>query len=107
MDYKYMAILMFILASALLRYLPFIIFSNNKMLPDFLIRLGKNLPLAAMGMLVIYCLKDVSFLSGTYGIPELISILMVVVLYRISKSNLVSIFIPTLFYLILVNVILV
>lgn len=106
MNYAYKAILMMILASALLRYLPFIIFSHNDSLPIFIKRLGKNLPLAAMGMLIIYCLKDISFTSGTFGIPEIISILFVMILYKKTNSNLISIFIPTLFYLLLVNVIL-
>lgn len=104
---SYLIILMMILASALLRFLPFLIFSNNKKMPAFLINLSNNLPLAAMGMLVIYCLKDVNVFKAYYGIPELISILFAFISYYKTRSNLISIFGSTAIYLILFNLILV
>ena len=104
---NYLIILMMILASAVLRFLPFLIFSSQKKLPNFLINLSNNLPLAAMGMLVIYCLKDVNVLNTYYGIPELIAIVFAVISYYKTKSNLISIFGSTAIYLILFNLVLV
>ena len=60
MNYRHQMILMMIIASALLRFVPFIIFNKTSKLPKQLVNLSKNLPLTAMGMLVIYCLKDIN-----------------------------------------------
>ena len=74
------------LVTALLRFLPFLIFGENRTTPPLITYLGQVLPYAIMGMLVIYCLKDVSFVSGSFGIPELISC-AVVALLHIRKQN--------------------
>ena len=93
-------ILMMILASALLRFAPFIIFSKTTRLPKQLINLSKNLPLTAIGMLVIYCLKDMSIINP---LPEIIAIAFVVLSYVWKRNNLISIFGGTIIYLILIN----
>ena len=100
MNYTYQMILMMILASALLRFAPFIIFNNTKRLPKQLINLSKNLPLAAMGMLIVYCLKDININNP---LPELIAIIFVVLTYIWKRNNLISIFGGTIIYLIMVN----
>ena len=105
MNKSWAIILVVALGSMILRYLPFIIFSNNKRNPMFIRSLGNNLPLAAIGLLVIYCLKDISFISGSYGIPEIISILFIVISYYKTKNNLISIFGGTFIYLLLVNLV--
>jgi branched-subunit amino acid transport protein AzlD len=56
------------------RFLPFIIFSEKRATPAFIQYIGKYLPSAVFGMLIVYCLKDVSLLSGTHGIPELLQL---------------------------------
>jgi branched-subunit amino acid transport protein AzlD len=58
-----------ILGTMMTRFLPFLVFSENRTTPAFIQYIGKFLPSAVFGMLVIYCLKNVSFLSGTHGIP--------------------------------------
>ncbi len=63
------------------RFLPFLLFSSKKPTPKYIQHLGKGLPAAIFGMLVIYCLKDVSILSGSHGLPELIAISIVVGLH--------------------------
>ena len=103
MSYVHHMILIMSLASALLRFLPFVIFSNNKKLPKQIVNLSKNLPLAAMGMLVVYCLKDVSI---TNCLPEVIAISFVVFSYIWKRNNLISIFGGTIIYLLLVNIVL-
>ena len=106
MSYVVKMILVMTLASALLRFLPFVVFSGDRPIPASLVRLGKTLPAAAMGMLVIYCLKDVAWSASPFGIPELIGCAFAVVSYRFSKNNLVSIFGATLIYLVIVNFVL-
>ena len=72
---------MCILGTMATRYLPFLIFKENKKTPEYIQYLGKFLPSAVFGMLVIYCLKNVEVLHGTHGIPEGISILVTAVLH--------------------------
>ena len=72
------------------RFLPFIIFSSDKKTPKYVQYLGKALPAAIFGMLVVYCLKSVSILGGSHGIPELISIILVVALHLWQRKMLLS-----------------
>ena len=83
-------------------FLPFLIFPEGKEPPEFIQYLGKVLPYAVIGLLVIYCLKDVPG-SGTYGIPEFLAIAFIVLLHRWKKSILLSIGGGTVFYMLLVQ----
>jgi branched-subunit amino acid transport protein AzlD len=85
------------------RFLPFLVFSENRTTPAFIQYIGKFLPSAVFGMLVIYCLKNVSFLSGTHGIPELIAILVTVVLHKWKRQMLLSIAGGTVCYMLLLH----
>ena len=85
----------------LLRFLPFMVF--RKETPPYLVYLGKVLPPAIIGMLVIYCLKDVSFLSAPFGIPELVGAASVVALQVWKRNSLISILAGTLIYMVLVQ----
>ena len=58
------------LVTAGLRFLPFLIFGENRKTPPLIAHLAQVLPFAIMGMLVVYCLKDVSLTSAPFGIPE-------------------------------------
>lgn len=98
-------ICMVILGTMITRFLPFIIFKSDKPTPKYVQYLGKMLPSAALGMLVIYCLKDVSLFSGNHAIPEIISIFVVVLLHLWKKQMLLSIAGGTIFYMALVQLI--
>jgi len=87
----------------LLRFLPFLIFRGNSETPAWLNYLGKGIPYAAMGMLVIYCLKDIHFDSINHFLPELIACLAIALLHLWKKNTLLSIFFGTVFYMILVQ----
>lgn len=87
------------------RFLPFLIFGNGRKTPELITYLGKVLPCAIMGMLVIYCLKDVAFLSAPYGIPELLGCAVVAVLHLWKRNSLLSIGAGTVFYMFLIQVI--
>lgn len=86
-----------------LRALPFMLFRGNKPAPPFISYLGKVLPFAVIGMLVVYCLKDVSFVSGTYGLPELIAIVVIVILHKWKHNLLLSVGGGTVLYMLLVQ----
>ena len=87
------------------RFLPFLIFNEHRKTPEIILYLGKVLPCAIMGMLVVYCLKDVSVLSTPYGIPELLGIAVVAVLHIWKRNSLLSIGVGTVFYMVLVQVV--
>ena len=87
----------------LTRFLPFIVFRKNT--PRYITYLGKVLPPAIIGMLVIYCLKDVSVMVHPFGIPELIAAVCVVGLQVWRRNSLVSILTGTVVYMVLVQVV--
>ena len=89
--------------TAVLRFLPFLIFGENRKTPEVIAYLGKVLPFAIMGMLVVYCLKDVSFTSTPFGIPEIIGCAAVAGLHVWKRSTLLSIGVGTVVYMLLVQ----
>ena len=93
------------LVTAALRFLPFLIFGENRTTPPLITYLGQVLPFAIMGMLVIYCLKDVSFLSGSFGIPEIIGCAVVAALHVWKRNTLLSIGTGTICYMLLVQLV--
>lgn len=92
-----------VLGTMLTRFLPFLVFPANKETPVYVQYLGKVLPAAVIGLLVIYCLKDVQLFSGTHGFPELTSIAIVVLLHVWKKSMLLSIAGGTIVYMVQVQ----
>ena len=91
------------LASVLTRSLPFLLLSEKKPTPPIIRYLGNVLPAAVFGMLIVYCLKDTSFLSGTHGLPELAGILMTAVLHLTFRQMLLSIGGGTAVYMVLIQ----
>lgn len=96
---------MVVLGTAATRFLPFLVFPAGKPTPKYIQYLGKVLPAAVFGLLVIYCLKDVDILGGSHGIPELISIVLVIVLHVWKRQMLLSIAGGTICYMFLVQAI--
>lgn len=91
------------LVTATLRFLPFLIFGENRTTPPVIAYLGKVLPFAIMGMLVVYCLKDVSFVRAPFGIPEAIGCTAVALLHVWKRNTLLSIGAGTVVYMLLVQ----
>jgi branched-subunit amino acid transport protein AzlD len=89
----------------LLRFLPFLIFGGNKKTPAYIMYLSSILPYAIIGMLVVYCLKDVNLVSAPHGLPELLSGATVVGLHLWKKNTLLSIVVGTVLYMVLVQVV--
>ena len=96
-------ILMVVLATMLTRYLPFVLFPAGKKTPAYIQYLGKTLPYAAIGLLVVYCIKDVNFTVAPFGIFEIISIFTVAILHFWKKNMFLSIAVGTLLYMVLVQ----
>ena len=101
-----LTIAMVVLGTALTRFLPFLIFPSGKPTPKYIQYLGRFLPAAVFGLLVVYCLRNVGLLSGSHGIPELLSILLVIGLHVWKLQMLLSIAGGTIFYMILVQTVL-
>jgi branched-subunit amino acid transport protein AzlD len=107
MNYSPLQLLLFFsvvaLGTMLTRALPFLLFPEHKEIPRYIKYLADILPFTIIGMLVVYCLKDISFLQSPHAIPEAISIAIIVVLHLWKKNTLLSIGGGALFYMILVQ----
>ena len=96
-------IAMVILGTALTRFLPFLIFPAGKPTPKYIQYLGKVLPAAVFGLLVVYCLRNVNLFSGSRDMPEFLSILFVILLHIWKRQMLLSIAGGTILYMVLVQ----
>lgn len=96
---QFFTILVIVLGTMLTRFLPFLLFPAGKPTP----KLGRILPAAVFGLLIVYCLKNVSFLSGSHGLPELISIALVTALHLWKRQTLLSIAAGTVCYMLLIQ----
>lgn len=100
---QFITIAMVVLATMLTRFLPFIFFPADKETPDYIKYLGKVLPPAVFGMLIVYCLKNVSLFVKPYGIPEILGITVTIALHIWKRQMLLSIAGGTIFYMLLVQ----
>ena len=96
---------MCVLGTLLMRALPFLVFSSDKPTPKFIKYLGGALPAAIFAMLVVYCLKSVSIIDGSHGLPELIAISAVVGVHLWRRNTLLSILVGTVIYMLLVQLV--
>ncbi len=92
-----------IAGTMLTRFLPFIVFRENKKTPAYIQYIGKFLPSSVFGMLVVYCLKNVNILQGSHGLPEAISILVTGGLHIWKRQMLLSIAAGTICYMLLIH----
>lgn len=93
------------LVTAALRFLPFVIFNDSKKTPEIIEKLGTILPFAIIGMLVVYCLKEISFTNVSGFLPMLIACFVVGALYIWKRNTLISIISGTICYMVLVQLI--
>ena len=98
-----LTILLCALATIITRFLPFLIFSEKRKTPPFIQYLGHALPAAIFGMLVVYCLKNITLFSGNHALPELIGILVTLGLHLWKRQMLLSIAGGTVCYMLLVQ----
>ena len=101
---RHILIILALIAGTLItRFLPFWLFPAEKEKPRRLEYLGKTLPYAAMGLLVVYCLKGINFFAGSHGIPELLSVTAVAALHVWKRNSLLSLSVGTVLYMFLVQ----
>jgi branched-subunit amino acid transport protein AzlD len=91
------------LGTVITRSLPFLLFPEHKEIPKYIKYLADILPFTIIGMLVVYCLKDISFTQSPHALPEAISIAVIAVLHIWKKNTLLSIGGGALFYMVLVQ----
>ena len=85
------------------RAISFILFPGGKKPPKFVTWMGRQLPRAVMAMLVIYCLKDISFSASPWGIPALVAVAVTAALHVWKKQMVLSICGGTLMYMLLIR----
>lgn len=102
---QFVTVAVVVAGTMLTRFVPFLLFPSGKPTPKYVQYLGRVLPAAVFGMLVIYCLKDVSFLSGSHGLPELAAIAVVAALHVWKRQMLLSIAGGTVCYMLLVQLV--
>ena len=93
------------LGTFLTRVIPFVLLPDGKETPKIVVYLGRVLPAACMGLLIVYCLKDVSITTYPNGLPELIGIVSVALLHKWKGNALLSIFGGTIIYMVLVQMV--
>lgn len=93
------------LGTMLTRFLSFWLFPPERKTPKYIQYLGRVLPAAVFGLLVVYCLKNVEIFTGSHGLPELIAIAVVVLLHLWKKQMLLSIAGGTVVYMLLVQLV--
>ena len=91
------------LGTVFTRALPFLLFPEHKEIPKYIKYLADILPYTIIGMLVVYCLKNISFTQSPHALPEVISITLIIVLHLWKKNTLLSIGGGALFYMVLVQ----
>ena len=96
---------MVILGTVLTRFLPFLIFPADKPTPRYIQYLGRVLPSAVFGLLIVYCLRNVSLFAGGHGLPEMISVAVVIGLHTWKRQMLLSIAGGTICYMLLVQLV--
>lgn len=102
---RIITVAMVVLGTVITRFLPFLLFPAGKPTPKYIRYLGKVLPSAVFGLLVVYCLKNVRIFTGNHGIPELLSIILVILLHRWKRQMLLSIAGGTVCYMLLVQLV--
>lgn len=99
----FIIICMVTIGTMITRFLPFIMFKGSNSNNSYISYLGQVLPYSAIGLLVVFCLKSVSFKSPPYGIPEAIAVVFIAVLHYWKGNTLLSIGLGTALYMLLVQ----
>lgn len=105
MNREILIVIALVAGTVITRFLPFLLFPGTKESPRYIEYLGTTLPYATIGLLVVYCLKDIKLTSFPFALPEILSILLIVLLHNWKKNSLLSIGGGTICYMILVQTI--
>ena len=94
-----------VLATAITRFFPFMVFSEDKPTPDYIQFLGKVLPSAVFALLVVYCYRSIDWTDGLHGAPEIIASLVTVVLHLWKRNMFLSMMGGTVSYVLLIHLV--
>lgn len=100
---KIMILASMIAATLLTRFLPFLFFPPGKKTPPYMEYLSTTLPYASIGLLVVYCFREIQFTSSPYGLPELITLVVIIIIHSWKGNSLLSIGAGTALYMVLVQ----
>ena len=103
--HEILTVLVTALVTAAIRFGPFVLFRPGKKTPAVILYLGRVLPYAVVGMLVVYCLRHINFGAAPYGLAEMVSVALVAVSYYYRRSSLLSIVSGTACYMLLIRLI--
>ena len=87
------------------RILPVIIFGRGEKVPEYILYLGRVVPYTAMGLLIVYCLKDVPVLEAPHALPEIIALAIVTASYLWKRNTIFSVLIGTIAYMLMVQMV--
>ena len=106
-DFKHSLIIILVMGLVTLatRILPVLIFGRNEKIPKYIMYLGKVVPYTAMGLLIVYCFKDVSVVQKPHALPELIAMSVVIASYLWKRNAIFSVVIVTVLYMLLVQIV--
>ena len=104
-DYGHAVIVIIVMGLAVLatRTVPVLIFGRGEKVPEFILYLGRVVPYTAMGLLIVYCLRDVPVSEAPHGLPELIALAVVAATYIWKRNTIFSVVIGTVLYMFLVQ----
>lgn len=85
------------------RLFPFALFGGKKEVPKFIKYLGDVLPVAILGILIVYCLRDFEKGSINYILPQIIAVALTAGIHLWKKNTLLSIAVGTIGYMLLVH----
>ncbi len=104
-DHRHAVIVIAVMGLAVLatRILPVLVFGRGEKVPEFILYLGRVVPYTAMGLLIVYCLRDVPVLDAPHGLPEIISLAAVTGTYLWKRNTILSVVIGTVLYMFLVQ----
>ena len=104
-EYAIFIMLIMGLATLATRLVPVMIFGRGKKVPDYIMYLGKVVPYTAMGLLIVYCLKDVSIFESPHALPEIIALAIVSGTYIWKRNTIFSVVIGTICYMAMVQLV--
>lgn len=101
----FLTVAVMVIGTLLTRFLPFLLFPDTKQTSPYILYLGKVLPYAVIGLLVVYCLKNVKLTTAPYGAAEGLAILCTIILHVWKRNTLISIGAGTVIYMLLIQMV--
>jgi branched-subunit amino acid transport protein AzlD len=99
----FITIIAIAVATVSTRAVAFFLFPAGRPTPPYISYLGRVLPCATIALLIVYCLKHIKPMENPHGLPEIISIALVIAIQYFGRNTLISIIIGTVIYMMLIQ----